>query len=152
MDAAMYFEEDEEHHQEEDEVHFPNNETRSDGEEGSSDEPELACELEVTPPVSLLQRYDRLLERNYQAHRRSESLFNRLQQTRLSMLPRPDPIKEAEKQDQRDMDKFLNTKLKRDSCPPDTPLPIYLKYREPRCRSPPSIWDKMSPKKAPKTE
>ncbi|XP_017080257.1 uncharacterized protein LOC108114021 [Drosophila eugracilis] len=45
------------------------------------------------------------------------------------------------------MDRFLNTKLERDKLPEDTPLPIYLAYREPRKPSPCSRWDKTRPKK-----
>ncbi|XP_068147296.1 uncharacterized protein [Drosophila tropicalis] len=146
MDGAMYNQEDQE------EQRIPHNEARSDGEEGSGDEPELASALEVTPPVSQLERYDRLLERNYQDHRRSEGLFNRFQQARLAMLPRRDPRQQAQKQEQKDMDEFLNRKLKRDSLPPDTPLTTYLSYREPRCRSPPSVWDKMPQKETPEEE
>ncbi|XP_016955382.1 uncharacterized protein LOC108028227 [Drosophila biarmipes] len=44
------------------------------------------------------------------------------------------------------MDRFLAIRLERDSLPEDTPLPIYLKYREPRKPSPPSVWDTEEPK------
>jgi len=46
------------------------------------------------------------------------------------------------------MDRFLAIKLERESLPEDTPLPIYLAYREPRTPSPPSVWDKKEPKKS----
>lgn len=45
------------------------------------------------------------------------------------------------------MDRFLNAKLVRDALPVDTPLPIYLAFREPRGISPPSHWDATGPHK-----
>ncbi|KAH8347613.1 hypothetical protein KR067_002762 [Drosophila pandora] len=45
------------------------------------------------------------------------------------------------------MDRFLNAKLVRDGLPVDTPLPIYLSFREPRGVSPPSHWDATGPYK-----
>ncbi|KAH8419825.1 hypothetical protein KR009_002920 [Drosophila setifemur] len=43
--------------------------------------------------------------------------------------------------EQKAMDRFLNTTLVRDQLPPDTPLKLYLTYREPRSVSPTSRWD-----------
>ncbi|XP_044314045.1 uncharacterized protein LOC123037441 [Drosophila rhopaloa] len=45
------------------------------------------------------------------------------------------------------MDRLMNSRLDREKLPEDTPLPIYLAYKEPRSVSPPSKWDKLPTKK-----
>ncbi|XP_017110065.1 uncharacterized protein [Drosophila bipectinata] len=42
---------------------------------------------------------------------------------------------------------LMNSRLARDDLPEDTPLPVYLSYREPRGVSPPSHWDSPDPHK-----
>ncbi|KAH8314918.1 hypothetical protein KR074_000948 [Drosophila pseudoananassae] len=45
------------------------------------------------------------------------------------------------------LNRLMNSRLGRDNLPEDTPLPMYLSFREPRGVSPPSTWDSPDPLK-----